>query len=271
MHSYPGPGCPPPDGRRAAVLGEFGGLGLPVPGHTWVQKSWGYRGMTDAAALTRKYCELLRKVYELKDSAGLNACVYTQTTDCETECNGLMTYDRELKPELAKIVAANQGRFAPPPTIETVVPASQQEVFTWHYTEQQPAAGWFQPEFDATAWKEGPAGFGNRPKDGIARTPWKSDDIWIRRTFELPAGDLNNLQLNVYHDEDAEIYLNGVLAANPRKYNDAYEFFEITPAALAALKPGRNTIAIHCHQTVGGQFIDAGLVRVIEHPLPAAP
>jgi hypothetical protein len=269
MHSYPGPGCPKSDGRRAPVLGEFGGLGLPVPGHTWVEKSWGYRGMTTPAALTKKYCELLRKVYELRDSDGLNACVYTQTTDCETECNGLLTYDRELKPDLALVAAANQGRFAPPPKIETVVAASQQEAFTWRYTEQQPADDWFKPEFDAGAWKEGPAGFGNNPKDGIARTKWKSADIWIRRTLELPAGDLGNLQLNVYHDEDAEIYLNGVLAAQPRKYNDAYELFEIAPAALAALKPGRNSIAIHCHQTIGGQFIDAGLVRVVEAPLTA--
>jgi hypothetical protein len=97
------------------VLGEFGGLGLPVAGHTWVEKTWGYRGMPDASELTKKYCELLRKVYELKDTGGLNACVYTQTTDCETECNGLLTYDRELKPDLAIIAAANRGIFPHPP------------------------------------------------------------------------------------------------------------------------------------------------------------
>jgi hypothetical protein len=268
MHNYPGPGCPKSDGMRAPVLGEFGGLGLPVPGHTWVDKSWGYRGMPSATALTRKYCELMRKVYELKDSDGLNACVYTQTTDCETECNGLLTYDRELKMDFAKIAAANQGRFPPPPKIETVVPASQQEAFTWRYTEQKPADDWFKPEFDATAWKEGPAGFGNSPREGVMRTPWKSANLWIRRTIELPAGDMSNLQLNVYHDEDAEIYLNGVLAATLRGHNDAYELSDIAPAALATLKPGKNTIAIHCRQTRGGQFIDAGLVRIVEAPAP---
>jgi len=115
IHSYPGPDCPQADGKRAAVLGEFGGLGLPVPGHTWVEKTWGYRGMLDAGELTKRYCELLRKVYDLKDRNGLNACVYTQTTDIETECNGLLTYDRELKPDLAIIAAANRGIFPPLP------------------------------------------------------------------------------------------------------------------------------------------------------------
>ena len=60
----------------------------------------------------------------------------------------------------------------------------------------------------------------------------------------------------------------GVLAATLRGHNDAYELFEADPVALAALKPGKNTIAIHCHQTKGGQFIDAGLVRVVEAPAP---
>ena len=115
MHSYSGPDCPQADGKRAAVLGEFGGLGLSVTGHTWVEKTWGYRGMLNAGELTQKYCEQLRKVYELKDSNGLNACVYTQTTDIETECNGLLTYDRELKPDLATIAAANRGSFPPLP------------------------------------------------------------------------------------------------------------------------------------------------------------
>lgn len=271
MHNYPGPGCPKPDGKRAAVLGEFGGLGLPVPGHMWVDKSWGYRGMPNATALTRKYCDLLRKVYELKDSDGLNACVYTQTTDCETECNGLLTYDRELKPDLALIAAANRGIFPPPPKIETVVPTSQAEGLKWRYTETKPADDWFKSDFNDSAWKEAEAGFGNSPRGGVARTKWKSADIWVRRTFTLPAGDVDNLSLTVYHDEDADIYLNGVLAAKLKAYNDEYEPADIDPAAKKALKPGQsNVIAIHCHQTIGGQFIDAGLIRVVEQPLPAA-
>ncbi|MCX6997509.1 MAG: beta-galactosidase [Kiritimatiellaeota bacterium] len=116
MHSYPGPGAPKPTDGRAAVLGEFGGLGLPVPGHTWVEKTWGYRGMTNAAELTQQYGKLLQRAYELKDQPGLNAVIYTQTTDCETECNGLITYDREVvKPDLEKTAAANRGQFPPAP------------------------------------------------------------------------------------------------------------------------------------------------------------
>jgi beta-galactosidase/beta-glucuronidase len=113
-HRYPGPGAPNPSDGRAGVLGEFGGLGLPMTGHTWVQKTWGYRGMADQAELTSRYAALLQSAYQLKDTAGLNAVIYTQTTDVETECNGLLTYDREIvKPDLQKTADANRGKFPP--------------------------------------------------------------------------------------------------------------------------------------------------------------
>ena len=119
MHNYPGPGCPPPEDHRAAVLGEFGGLGLALPGHTWTQKSWGYQGMGDRQALTRRYVGLLRQIYALKDNPGLNAAVYTQTTDVETECNGLMTYDRAvIKPDVAAVAAANRGAYVDMNTLQ---------------------------------------------------------------------------------------------------------------------------------------------------------
>ena len=111
MHKYPGPGSPEPEANRAVVLGEFGGLGLPVRGHTWQsEKNWGYRSFTDAGALTTAYVDLVAKLFPLIEEKGLSAAVYTQTTDVEIEVNGLMTYDRELvKMDLSKVAAANRG------------------------------------------------------------------------------------------------------------------------------------------------------------------
>ncbi|MFQ6038238.1 MAG: glycoside hydrolase family 2 TIM barrel-domain containing protein, partial [Candidatus Aminicenantales bacterium] len=96
IHAYPGPEAPSPEPHRAAVLGEFGGLGLPIPGHTWQEeKSWGYRSFETAEALTNAYVSLIEKLKGLK-ARGLSAAVYTQITDVEIEVNGLMTYDRAL-------------------------------------------------------------------------------------------------------------------------------------------------------------------------------
>jgi beta-galactosidase/beta-glucuronidase len=112
MHKYPGPGSPEPEEKRAVVLGEFGGLGLPVHGHTWqAEKNWGYRSYTNAVALATAYTDLTSKLFPLIDEKGLSAAVYTQTTDVEIEVNGLMTYDREMvKMDLKEVQAANQIR-----------------------------------------------------------------------------------------------------------------------------------------------------------------
>ena len=93
-----------------AVLGEFGGLGLPVKEHTWQdEKNWGYRSFENAEDLTQAYQELIKKLHALVE-AGLSAAVYTQTTDVEIEVNGLMTYDRaiiKMNPE--QIANANRA------------------------------------------------------------------------------------------------------------------------------------------------------------------
>jgi beta-galactosidase/beta-glucuronidase len=261
MHKYPGPGSPAPEADRAVVLGEFGGLGLKVDGHTWKAETWGYRGMADPAALTRQYQKLLARAYGLKDSSGLCAAIYTQITDVETECNGLMTYDRELvKGDLDKLAAANRGEameaIAP---AKPVIPDAQQAKVTWRYTLDKPSDDWFKPAFDASAWKEGIGGFGTAGTPAaIVGTQWKSADIWLRREFTLEQ-TLKAPVLLMHHDEDAEVYINGVLAASAKDYISDYEEFDIAPAAKAALKPGKNTLAVHCHQTRGGQFIDVGI------------
>lgn len=93
IHSYPGPAAPSRDPKRAIFLGEFGGLGLPEPGHMWLEKGWGYQSFKTSDELTTRFEGLMAALRKLRE-AGLSGAVYTQTTDCETELNGLMPYDR---------------------------------------------------------------------------------------------------------------------------------------------------------------------------------
>ena len=81
--------------------------------------------------------------------------------------------------------------------------------------------------------------------------------------MELPAGGGKNLLAWMHHDEDAEVYLNGVLAVKVSGWIAAYDRFALSHEAGAELKLGKNVIAIHCHQTTGGQYIDFGLVQEV--------
>ncbi|MBV8931224.1 MAG: glycoside hydrolase family 2, partial [Kutzneria sp.] len=113
-HAYVGPGSPVPSTTRAAVDGEFGGLGLRVTGHEWQPgKGGGYEMEPDAATLTRRYVELLKQVKDCELKCGLSAAIYTQATDVENEVNGLFTYDREvLKPDAGQVRAVNREVIA---------------------------------------------------------------------------------------------------------------------------------------------------------------
>jgi len=108
IHHYPDPEMTLYDGTRATVLGEYGGLGLPVPGHLWVNdRNWGYVEYKNQTELTNAYEELAGKLKKLIRS-GFSAAIYTQTTDVEIEINGLMTYDREvIKFDTARIRQIN--------------------------------------------------------------------------------------------------------------------------------------------------------------------
>lgn len=99
IHSYPGPDMPETEDDRAAILGEFGGQALVVKDHLWIQdfsRAPGhYKTSQSKEKLHSKYDELIKALMPLKEK-GLAGAVYTQTTDVESEVNGIMTYDREV-------------------------------------------------------------------------------------------------------------------------------------------------------------------------------
>lgn len=263
-HSYPAPGNPA-SSTQATVDGEFGGVALNIPNHTWAAGG-GEGSATDTNDLAAQFESFCNELSTYAQDDGLNGAIYTQTTDVETELNGLFTYDRAIrKPNLRRIQVAVAGA-GQPVVITTVVPTSQVSGLAWQYTTNTPPANWYATGFNASAWSNGIAGFGagNPPNtSGLVRTPWNTSDIWLRRTVNpgpVTTQQISNLVFSTYHDEDVEIYVNGVLAGSAPGYSTSYIFVPMNAAGQAALVPNAsNLIAVHCHQTGGGQYIDVGI------------
>jgi len=262
VHSYPDPAYPI-SSSQAVVCGEFGGVGLAITNHTWAE-GWGYVGAKDGDDLTTKFENFSYLLSDFVQNHGLSAAVYTEITDVETELNGLYTYDRKVrKPDLHRIQAAMLaplGKY----TVNSVVPSSKTDAQSWRYTTIMPATNWFTTNYSDAGWTIGLGGFGTAGTPGaVVRTVWNTDDIWLRRTFDpgmLTPEQVSHLVFNLHHDEDVEIYVNGVLAYSATGYIGSYTRVPMNEAAHQAILPGQtNTLAVHCHQTVGGQFIDVGL------------
>jgi beta-galactosidase/beta-glucuronidase len=122
LHNYPEPAMPNPvvfGGKQILALGEFGGLGLPVDGHTWFEKgNWGYQSFKTPQELLNRYLVLVSDLKTLIKQ-GLSAAVYTQITDVEIEVNGLMTYDRKfIKIPVEKLKEIHKVLYEQPTSVE---------------------------------------------------------------------------------------------------------------------------------------------------------
>ncbi|MFW6042758.1 MAG: glycoside hydrolase family 2 protein [Marinilabiliaceae bacterium] len=103
LHNYPEPNLYFYDAMRATVLGEYGGIGYPMEDHLWApDRNWGYVEYESSEEVTDEYVNFAKMLKELVKT-GFSAAVYTQTTDVETEINGLITYDR-------KVIKLNEDR-----------------------------------------------------------------------------------------------------------------------------------------------------------------
>ncbi len=263
IHVYPGPGVPDLDAKRAAVLGEFGGLGLPVTGHTWLDKgNWGYVKYNSAKDVTDAYVDLLTKMRSLIP-LGLCAGVYTQTTDVEVETNGWLTYDRQVfKIDQKRAREAALKLYSTTDSMKFLVSPAGTIGAASKYVVTKPAGNWMGVKFDDSNWIDGVGRYTNE-KPKVVHTDWNiaNKDIWVRREVMLdsvPAA----AKLLIFHDDDVEVYINGVMAVTRKNWTTGFIVCDITPGARRALKKGKNVIAMHCNSTKGGQHLDVGIVAV---------
>ncbi len=156
------------------------------------------------------------------------------------------------------------------PQYRAVVPTVREQPYRARYTFKKPAAGWEKAAFaSASSWLEGPAPFtDNKSEHG---TSWTGGDIWVRRTVRVAdPKTTGDLRLLMQHDDDAKVYLNGVLLTKQAGYNSTYAFFPISPAARQALRAGDNVLALHANSPHGGEYLDAGLYETLPTPAPLA-
>ncbi len=262
--------------RRSAYLGqpyfvsEYGGIRLKTDPDT-ASGGWGY-GQADLKEFLSRYKALTDA---LLDNPNMFAFCYTQLTDVEQEQNGIYFYDRKPKydPKLVHAIntrTAAYERMGPQiASIEWVplVPTSAVEPQPWRYTLNNPDGDWTSPGYDDAAWSQGRGGFGTRETPGaVVGTEWRTGDIWLRRTVRVADSDFDHFALDIHHDEDAEVYINGRKVAELSGYSNRYLLIEATAAIRKALVSGTNTIAVHCRQTTGGQFIDVGILAGKKRP-----
>jgi hypothetical protein len=140
---------------------------------------------------------------------------------------------------------------------ETVLAASDEIEYQVDYIENKPGADWEKINYNSLNWKKGAAPFSDNINE--AKTVWKSDDLWYRRTFDLNTTNLNNLYLKLRHDDDVVVYLNGNKIYETEGWQHKFKYIPIDQNIIKQLQSKDNVLAIHVKNTAGGQWLDAGL------------
>ncbi|MEI6604135.1 MAG: sugar-binding domain-containing protein [Verrucomicrobiota bacterium] len=248
------------------MISEIGGIGWATQG------GWGYGA--GPKNLDEFYVRYKGTIDAMLDNPHLFGFCYTQLTDIEQEKNGLFYYDRKPKFDAKKLheitsrEAAYERIDPTKPAVKTAQPAwkvlvgalQDGELSTpYRYVIEKPADGWMKDGFDDASWKSGLAPFGSGG-DWTIRTQWTNSDIFFRKTFDYAGGDIKKGAIVIFYDEDTEVYVNGQKIFAAEKFITNYQLFPVTEALQKALRKGSNTIAVHTHQTAGGQYIDLALL-----------
>jgi hypothetical protein len=180
----------------------------------------------------------------------LNGSATTHWTGATQSLTGLVKVDGVTYRVLGQNVQSYQS----------VVPTADEKPYTVKYTETAPGDDWMQASYNDNAWKTGKAPFGDNLASG--GTPWKSHDLWTRRTFDAGDAAGKELFLKISHDDNIKVYLNGEEIYTHDGWLNKYIYLPIT----AKVKRTGNVLAIHVLNTAGGAFLDAGISRIAAAP-----
>ncbi len=253
-HQYPGPSMEPQSQNpgRAIVLGEFGGLGLPVKGNLWNEdkRNWGYRTYLDKNTFHNEFSKVINNIYPLL-ARGLSAAIYTQTSDVEAEVNGLITYDRKFQKISDKVMKKlSEPLYASAKKAVFIINDSEEKNASLFVSSSEPSDNWnlhnpFDPQFKK---HEGPYKLN------------KGDNLWAVNSFMLTNKE-EKMALKLFGQGDLKIFLNGTeIYSNRIMTKRHYDELNISDCQHL-LKEGKNVIGFELKNSEADTQFDFGLYK----------
>ncbi len=143
--------------------------------------------------------------------------------------------------------------------LKAIAGTSEVAPWTGQFTNSQPAKGWETSAFNANSWQSAPAAFGTKIEPTM-KTPWLTPHIWVRREIDIK-DDVSGkkLYLEYSHDDDFELYINGIQIVNTGNTANKNIIIPIPEEAAKTMKPGKNLIAAHCFNSGGEALVDFGI------------
>lgn len=174
----------------------------------------------------------------------LNESTTKHWTDADHSLLGLIQVDQKVYRFLGQEV----------PNYQTILSTSEEGDCQVDYTLEKPQGDWTALNYSASGWQSGSAPIGDQE---FAKTRWESDDIWVRRSFDVAdVEEINELFLKLHHDDNIEVFLNGKPVYDTEGWTTSFTYI---PLEKEMLKPGENVLAIHLRNTAGGRYLDFGL------------